>query len=332
MPTTSATTTSRRLLSLLSLLQVTREWPGWQLAERLDVSERTVRRDVERLRDLGYEIRAAKGPDGGYRLDAGAVTPPMLFDDDQVVAIAIALHTASGTGADIGEPAARALATVRQVLPSRLRARIDSVELTPVPPHSVQVDTNVLLAIGAAIRAREELRFDYRTAGEPTDADPRPPLRVHPHHLVSRSGRWYLIAWTPDRDDWRIYRADRITPRIPNGPRFIPHELPGADVSAFLSARFKGSASTDIWPCEGDVVLHAPATEVIPYAGDGLVEPLADNRCRLRLGAWSWAALAASLSRFDADIDVLGPTELRQAFAQLSRRAARAAGPWPSET
>lgn len=321
MPATTATATSRRLLALLSLLQVPREWAGWQLAERLAVSERTVRRDVERLRELGYAIRAVKGPDGGYRLGAGTVTPTLLFDDEQVVAIAIALQTAAGTGAGIAEPAVRALATVRQVLPSRLRARVDAVELTDDGSGPVQARTEVLLALGTAIRAREELRFDYRD----TDTHPR---RVQPHHLVARSGRWYLIAWEPDRQDWRIYRADRVEPRIPTGPRFTRRELPG-DVATFLSARFKGSLGADEWPCQGEVILHAPATTIAPFAGDGTVEPLTDDRCRLRLGAWSWPALAATLLRFDVDLDIIAPDELRHAFAELSQRAARAADAYP---
>ncbi|WP_317451394.1 helix-turn-helix transcriptional regulator [Gordonia jinghuaiqii] len=236
---TPSTDTSRRLLSLLSLLQSTRDWPGSVLAERLHVSERTVRRDVERLRDLGYRIDGTKGREGGYRLDAGAVVPPMLFDDEQVVAIAIALQTAGATGAGIGEPSARALSTLRQVLPSRLRARIDTVEVSAVGARADQARTEVLLAIGAAIRGHEELRFDYHSGRtDPVDATPR---RTQPHHLVARHGRWYLVGWDSNSGDWRIYRADRMTPRVPTGPRFVPREVPGGDVGEFLSARFKGA-------------------------------------------------------------------------------------------
>lgn len=327
MPTNSASTTSGRLLSLLSLLQVRRDWPGGLLAERLAISPRTVRRDVDRLRELGYAIRAVKGPDGGYRLDAGSRLPPLLFDDEQAVALAVALRSAAGTGAGIEEAAARALSTVRQVVPARLRQRIDDMEITTTERRAApQADPAVLLALSAAVRAREELRFDYRSpAGAEEDGPARPPRRVQPHHLVARAGRWYLVAWAPEREDWRVYRADRITPRVPTGPRFVPREVPGRDVGAFLSARFTGSDGSGTWPCRGEVVLDRPAADVVPFAGDGDVEPLGPDRCRLRVGAWSWPALAAAVARFDADIEVVDPPELRAAFADLARRATRAA-------
>jgi predicted DNA-binding transcriptional regulator YafY len=328
MPLASSTTTSSRLLSLLSLLQARRDWPGGLLAQRLGVSERTVRRDVDRLRELGYPVHAVKGPDGGYRLEAGSQVPPLLFDEDQAVALAVALRIAVGTGAGIEEAAARALATVRQVLPSRLRQRVDALAVSAAARHGdPQVDTDVLLTMSAAVRAGEELRFDYRSPGRAEDTEPRPPRRVQPHHLVFRSGRWYLVGWDPGREDWRIYRADRMTPRVPNGPRFAPREVPGGDVAAFLSARFKGAESTDAWPCRGEVILDLPAAEVAPFAGDGVVEELGAARTRLTTGSWSWAALAAALARFDTEIEVITPPELRAVFAELSRRAARAAGP-----
>ncbi|GAA4075237.1 helix-turn-helix transcriptional regulator [Nonomuraea soli] len=312
-------TTSARLLALLSLLQARRDWPGALLAERLDVSPRTVRRDVDRLRDLGYPIAAVKGPDGGYRLDAGAQLPPLLFDDDQAVALAIALQAAPTTGAAINKTAARALATVRQVMPARLRHRIDALHLTAVA--GPQVDGDVLLSLGTTVRAREQLRFDY------TGQDP--PRRVEPHHLVTWAGRWYLVAWDLDRDDWRIFRADRITPRIPTGPRFTPRELPGGDVAAFVAARFRGSSpgGPGGWPCRGEVILALPAAAVSPYIRDGVVEELGPERCRLVAGSWSWIGLAADLGRFDADLEVVGPEELREAFTRLAGRYARATAP-----
>lgn len=325
MPIATSTTTSSRLLSLLSMLQARRDWPGGLLAERLGVSERTVRRDVDRLRELGYPVQAVKGPDGGYRLEAGSQMPPLLFDEEQAVALAVALRIAVGTGAGIEEAAARALATVRQVLPSRLRHRVDALEISAAG-HGVdpQVDTGILLTLSAAVRAGEELRFDYRSPGRPEDAEPR---RVQPHHLVVRAGRWYVVGWDPDREDWRTYRADRMTPRVPSGPRFVPREVPGGDVAAFLSARFKGSESTDAWPCRGEVILDLPVADVAPFAGDGVVEELGATRTRLTTGSWSWAALAAALTRFDTEIEVVGPPELRTAFAELSRRTGRAAEP-----
>ncbi|MEV6647852.1 WYL domain-containing protein [Amycolatopsis sp. NPDC051371] len=326
MPIASSTATSGRLLSLLSLLQVRRDWPGEQLARRLGVSERTVRRDVDRLRELGYPVHAVKGPDGGYRLEAGSQVPPLLFDEEQAIALAVALRLAVGTGAGIEEAAARALTTVRQVLPARLRHRVDALAVSAVESRGrdAQADTDVLLALSAAVRAGEEVRFDYRSPGRPEDT--RPPRRVQPHHLVVRAGRWYVVGWSPEREDWRIYRADRMTPRTPTGPRFAPREVPGGDVAAFLSARFKGSEATDAWPCRGEVILDLPAPEVAPFAGDGVVEELGPARTRVVSGSWSWAALAAALARFDTEVEVIGPPALREAFAELSRRAGRTAG------
>ena len=255
MPTASSIATSRRLLSLLSLLQVRREWPGAVLAGRLEVSERTVRRDIDRLRELGYPVHAIKGPDGGYRLEAGSELPPLLFDDEQAVALAVALRSAAGIGAGIEDAAARALVTIGQVLPARLRRRVEAVQLSA---------------------------------------------------------------------DWRIYRADRMTLRVPRGPRFEPGQVPGGDVAEFLSARFKGAETTGEWPCRGEVILELPAAQVIPFAGDGVVEELGPCRTALVTGSWSWTALAAALLRFDADLEVVGPPPLRDAFAELSRRAGRA--------
>ncbi|ONI85440.1 transcriptional regulator [Saccharothrix sp. ALI-22-I] len=316
--------TSARLLSLLSLLQARRDWPGALLAERLDISPRTVRRDVDRLRELGYPIQATKGPDGGYRLGAGAELPPLLFDDEQAVALAVALQIATTAGAGIEEAAARALTTVRQVMPPRLRRRIDTLHVTaverPTTRPNPQADSGVLMALSAAVHAREVLRFDYTSASAP--AADAPPRRVQPHHLVTWGGRWYLVAWDLDRDDWRTFRADRITPRTPAGPRFTPRDLPGGEVAAFVISRFQGSGG---WPCRGEVILDLPAEVVSRYTNDGLVEALGPDRCRLVLGSWSWPGLAATIGRFDADIEVVGPPELKDAFAHLSRRFADAA-------
>ncbi|MFE9890455.1 helix-turn-helix transcriptional regulator [Streptomyces scopuliridis] len=325
--------TSARLLSLLSLLQARRDWPGALLAERLDISPRTVRRDVDRLRELGYPIVAFKGPDGGYRLDAGAELPPLLFDDEQAVALAVALQIATTSGAGIEEAALRALNTVRQVMPARLRRRIDTLQVTAVNRPAIrpnpQVDSGVLLTLSVAVHAREVLRFDYTPASPPgaTDDDRAEPLprRAQPHHLVTWGGRWYLVAWDLDRGDWRVFRADRITPRTPTGPRFTPRELPGGNVAAFVTGRFRGSDGSGDWPCRGEVILGLSAAVVSRYTHDGVVEELGPDRCRLVLGSWSWPGLAAAIGRFDADIEVVGPAELKDAFAHLARRYADAA-------
>lgn len=324
-------TPTARLLGLLSLLQTRRDWPGTVLAARLEVSPRTVRRDVDRLRELGYRIQATMGPDGGYRLGAGSELPPLLFDDEQVVALAVALRSAAVGGAGIGEAALRALTTVRQVMPSRLRHLLDTVELVPLGDQhgSATVHPDVLVALSAAARDAAVLRFDYPegSGAPPAGAATTPPRRVEPHHLVTSRGRWYLVAWDLDREDWRIFRADRITPRTPTGPRFARRQLPDGDVATYVAARFRGSRDGDGWPCTGTVVLHRPAAEVLPYAGDGVVEDLGADRCRLTTGSWSWTALAASLNRFDTAVDVLDPPQLTVAFGELAaRNAATAAG------
>ena len=325
-------TTSARLLSLLSLLQARRDWPGALLAERLRVSPRTVRRDVDRLRELGYPIESAKGPDGGYRLGAGSALPPLLFDDEQAVALTVALQTAATGVTGIEEAAARALTTVRQVMPARLRHRVDALRVIAVErtatPAASRVDAGLLMTLSAVVHAREELRFDYESVSTSAARTPdAPPRRVQPHHLVTWGGRWYLVAWDLDRADWRTFRVDRISPRTPTGPRFTPRELPGGDVAAYVTGRFKGATGPGDWPCRGEVTLDLPARTVSAWTRDGIVEELGPDRCRLVLGGWSWAGLAAVLGRYDADIEVVGPPELREAFARLARRYAAAAEP-----
>lgn len=316
-------TTSGRLLTMLSLLQARRDWPGSLLAERLGVSPRTVRRDVERLRDLGYLVDATKGPDGGYRLGAGTTMPPLLLDDEQAVALAIALSLASGTGAGIEEAATRALTTIRQVMPSRLRHRVDMLDFDQVERPSrrprPQADRTVLEAISAAVGRREVLRFDYAGAAGEAAGNAR---SVEAHHLVAWGGRWYLVGWDLRRKDWRTFRADRISPRIPNGPRFARRELPGGDVAAYVAATFQGVAG---WACHGEVILDLPAARVLPFLDDAIVEPVGPARCRVALGSWSWTALAAAFGRFDTDVEVVGPPELAAAFDTLARRYRRAA-------
>jgi predicted DNA-binding transcriptional regulator YafY len=322
--------TSARLLALLSLLQTHRDWSGEDLAGRLGITTRTVRRDIDRLRELEYPITTVKGPAGGYRLEAGTRMPPLLFDDAQAVALAVALQTAA-TGTAAAEDASRALATLRQVMPPRLRHRVDLVRITAVEPSAardtVQFDTQVLVDLSRAIQAHEELGFDYVASSGPPDDDVR---RVQPHHLVAWAHRWYLVAWDLRREDWRTFRVERIRLRTPTGPRFVPRELPGGDVSTFIIGRFRGTdGTTGEWPCQGEVILHLPAADVAPFAQDAIVEELGPHRCRLTLGSWSWAGLAAAIGRFDSTIDIIGPPQLAAAFSDLAARyadAARTAG------
>ncbi|MFU8946321.1 helix-turn-helix transcriptional regulator [Mycetocola zhadangensis] len=318
------TSTTSRLLLLLSLLQTRRDWPGRVLAERLQITDRTVRRDVDRLREMGYRIQAVKGPDGGYRLEAGSDLPPLLFDDDQAIAIAVALRAATVAGAGIEEAAVRALTTVRQVMPARLRHHLDALQFTSLPPDRLRdsASPDVLIVVSAAIRAREVLRFDYSSLQAHPEKEESARRRVEPHHLVTANGLWYLVAWDLSHDDWRIFRADRISPRTPTGPRFGARSIPGENVHDFVSARFKGSETSNSWPCMGTVILHLPARDVLPFAGDGTVEDLGPDRCSYESGSWSWAALAASLGRFDADLEVVQPRELAESFHRLSTRFA----------
>ncbi|ROR74378.1 helix-turn-helix transcriptional regulator [Bogoriella caseilytica] len=317
------TSPSSRMLSLLSLLQSRRDWPGVVLAERLGVTPRTVRRDVEKLRELGYRVSAVRGPDGGYRLEAGSELPPLLFDDEQAIAIAIALHHAPSSGVDVGEAADRALATVRQVMPSRLRYRVDGIRFSTTGGE-VRVDPQVLEAVSETVRDRRVLRFDYGTTTGPA-------RRSEAHGLVARRGRWYLVGWDLDREDWRIYRLDRLTVRSPAGPRFTPRPVPTGEVGTFLDARAKGSADGNQWPCIGQAEIALPAAEVVPWVSDGHVDPIGERSCQVTIGSWSWAGLLASIIRFDAPFRILGPPELAEAGRTLAGRLA-SPSPSPSQT
>ncbi|GGM37103.1 helix-turn-helix transcriptional regulator [Microbacterium saperdae] len=319
------TGSSSRMLTLLSLLQTPRDWPGHVLAERLEVSPRTVRRDVDRLRELGYRIGALKGPDGGYRLAAGSELPPLLFDDDQAVAIAVALQSVPSSGIDIDEAAARAPATVRQVMPSRLRHRVDGIRFTGAE-NTIRVDPAVLEAASAAVRDRLVLRFDYDSATGTASHD-QPARRTEPHAVVAREGRWYLLAWDLDADDWRTFRLDRVHPRIPTGPSFAPRPLPAADAQTYLAARSKGSSTEDRWPCTGAFVIDLPAREVAPWIGDGTLEEIDDGSCRITVGSWSWTGVLAAVQRFDAAFTIVGPEPLRDAARTLSERLVAATAP-----
>ncbi|PPF45496.1 transcriptional regulator [Pseudoclavibacter sp. AY1F1] len=328
-----ASATSSRILTLLSLLQTRRGWSGQELAERLGVTPRTVRRDIDRLRELEYRIEAWKGPAGGYRLAAGSELPPLRFDDEQAVAIAVALRGARALGVDIDEAAARALETVRQVMPSRLRHRVDGIRFTGPADASfaARVAPSVLEFVSQAARERRVVRFDYVPSPETTptsdaESTPPPPRRVEPHAVIARGGRWYLVAWNLDRSEWRVYRLDRLTPRSPLGANFDEREIPSGDAATFLEARFKGAQDVNEWPCVGEVLLQVPAGEAASWLPDAVVTEVDDTTCRVRFGSWSWTGILASIARFDADFEVVGPPELAEAAAALAARFAAAAG------
>lgn len=271
--------TSARMLRLLSLLQTHRYWPGPELAGRLEVSERTVRRDVDRLRELGYPVDASRGVAGGYQLQAGAAVPPLLLDDDEAVAIAVGLRTAAaGAVAGFEETSVRALAKVIQLLPPRLRRRIDALRVATAPGAfggGPTLDPDALTTIALGCRGEERLRFDYTAREAETTA-----RHVEPHRLVSLGRRWYLVAWDLDRGDWRSFRVDRLSEPSLTGARFRPRELPGGDPVAWLRSRMAAI------PTRQDVslVLEAPAERVRAIVGHwGTVEPLGERECRLRM-------------------------------------------------
>lgn len=306
--------TSTRLLALISLLQGGRRWPAAELAERLEVSPRTLRRDLDRLRDAGYAIDALTGPDGGYRLVPGHDLPPLLFDDDQVLAIAVALRTLPESIAGLTEAADRALISIRQVLPTRLKARIDLLEVSGARGGPAPAEPGELVAIAEAIRRREVLRFDY------PGADGTVVRRAEPHHLVARGGRWYLIGWDHDRDDWRTYRVDRIRTRTPTGPRFERRSLPAGSPADYLAERIGGGPLL----CRGTAVVQLPAEQVMPWVGpEASVEPDGPDRCRVTANSWTWGGLAAWFAFFDVDLELIEPAELITAGHQLADRLTR---------
>ncbi|GAA1292277.1 DNA-binding transcriptional regulator [Planotetraspora silvatica] len=313
--------TSARLLRLLSLLQARRDWPGAALAERLNVSERTVRRDVERLRDLGYPVHATRGTDGGYRLGAGTAMPPLLLDDDEAVAVAVGLRTCAGGGvAGIEETSVRALAKLEQVLPSRLRYRVNALQTytEPVPadrPGPV-VDPAVLTALAAACRDQERLRFDYRSHDGSTGV-----RTVEPYRLVSWGRRWYLVAWDVERQDWRTFRADRVEPRTPTGPRFPPRDPPEGGAATYVAKGVSAAA----WRHRSRVVVHAPAEVVTERINPavGVVEALDGRTCVLHTGADSLNTIAVCLGLLDLDFEVTEPPELVDHMRRLTARYAR---------
>jgi predicted DNA-binding transcriptional regulator YafY len=256
---------------------------------------------------------------GGYRLGAGAALPPLLLDDDEAIAVAVGLHTAAGgsvTG--IQETCIRALAKLEQVLPSRLRHRIRAVQAATVEVTAPgpTVDAEVLTAIAGACREHQRLRFDYR------DHDGSASVRtVEPHRLVHDRGRWYLVAWDVDRADWRTFRADRVQPRIPTGPRFAPNDPPDGDVAAYLQR----GVSTAMWRCRARVRVHAPAAliaERVPPAV--LVEVVDERTCIVNVGSDTPQMLAVYLGMLDADFDVDAPGELVEQLRTLTDRFSRA--------
>jgi predicted DNA-binding transcriptional regulator YafY len=311
--------TSSRLLRLLSLLQMPRTWPGSELAERLRVSRRTIRRDVDRLRDLGYPVRTAMGAGGGYRLVAGTAMPPLLLDDEEAVAIAVGLRAAAANAIEgMEEASVRALTKLEQVLPSRLRHRVGAVSSATVPlptADAPSVDPVVLALVASASAEGQRLRFGYVSAD-----GVRSRRRVEPGRLITAGWRWYLVGYDNDQDDWRIFRVDRITEPVLTGQRFTARLPAGVDPAQFAMNKLYSTAPV----FRAVVTVHGP-----------------DARARELLGGWELSAaddqggwltsppdtvewLAARLIRLGCEFEVHSPPELVDHLAELTARVARA--------
>ncbi|MDX3688167.1 MULTISPECIES: YafY family protein [unclassified Streptomyces] len=321
------TDTPARLLKLLSLLQTPREWPGTELAGRLDVTPRTIRRDIDRLRDLGYPVEATRGSVGGYRLVAGSAMPPLLLDDEEAVAIAVGLRAGAGHAIEgVDEASVRALAKLEQVLPSRLRHRVSSLQNATVPltrGDGSTIDPRTLTAIASAVTGRERLRFAYRS-GDGTASQ----RQAEPYRLVSTGSRWYLVAYDLGREDWRTFRVDRVSDPFATGSRFTPRELPtgSGDAAEFLT-RSMARTQPEL---HLDVTFRAPADFVAARlpATLGAVEPTGEGACRLRaVSADSLEWVALRLALVDCEFEVHGPAHLVEHLGSLGARLTRAASP-----
>lgn len=315
-------TASARLLRLLALLQTRRQWAGAELAERLEVHPRTLRRDVDRLRQLGYPVEASSGVAGGYAFRAGQALPPLLLDDEEALAAAVALRSAAaGTIGGIEEPALRALVKLEQVTPARLRRRIDALRSAILPLGHVgpMVDAGRLATLAAACREQLRLAFAYQ------DAQGRASRReVEPQGVVHTGDRWYLVAWDTVRHDWRSFRVDRIADAPVPGAHFRPRPFPDGDLRAYVSR----SLALGGQAVQARVVLHAPQAVMaqrIPSAGARL-EPLDEGRCLLHCGAHALDGLLYWLLVLEVDFEVLEPPALVERLRAAGERVARCLG------
>jgi len=314
--------TTERVLRLLSLLQSRATWTGTELAERLGVTPRSVRRDVERLRSLGYPVNATQGVGGGYRLGAGRALPPLLLDDEEAVAVAVSLRMAAGgTIAGATEAAVRTLAKLDQVMPPRLRAEVRAIQDATVtlPGVAAEVDGEVLLALARACRDLVRVRFRY--AGRGTESSEAAERLVEPVRLVATQRRWYLLAFDVDRDDWRVFRLDRMSDVEPTTWRFREREHPdpvGHVQRGLTSAPYRVQAKVRM-DAPADVVTAATSsTSVTVVAVD-------DESCIVEAGADSAAALAVHLGWIGIPFHVVEPSELAEACRDIGRRLTAAA-------
>lgn len=311
--------TSERLLRMLSLFQGRRYWSGRDLAERLEITSRTVRRDVDKLRTLGYPIHATSGVEGGYQLGAGSTLPPLLLDDEEAVAVALGLRCAA-TGAIQGveEVSVRALAKIEQLLPARLARRVALMQtmIVTAPAAPAAVDGRTLSAIAGACRDQETLRFRYCDYAGATTA-----RVVEPHRLVHTGRRWYLVAWDANREDWRTFRVDRIQPRISTGTRFEARQPPARDLAAYVT---RGVSFSAVQPARIRMLASAEVVTKRVPPGIGKVEPCDDATCILEVGAGSYESLAMHLVLLGIDFEVREPEELVREIRRIAERYLRA--------
>ncbi|AXK35538.1 YafY family transcriptional regulator [Streptomyces armeniacus] len=316
--------TSARLLRLLSLLQAHREWSGGDLADRLGVTPRTVRRDIDRLRGLGYPVHSSTGTAGGYQLGAGAELPPLLLDDEEAVAVAVGLQGAANGGVQgIEEASVQALAKLEQVLPHRLRRRVSALNAYTVSMtreyRGPAADPRTITELAHACRDHERLRFEYLSH------DGTPSRRtVEPYRLVSSHRRWYLVGWDTDRGDWRTYRADRITLKPPHGPRFAPRTPPAEDLAAWVSQGVSTRAYTE----QATALLRAPIEEAAEHISPttGTLEAVDEHTCLLRTGAHSLDVMVIHLLMLGIDFEVREPAALVDRVRLARDRLSRALG------
>src|SRR3954449_5161240 len=318
--------TSSRLLRLLSLLQTPRDWTGSELASRLEVSPRTLRNDIERLRDLGYPVHATRGSVGGYRLEAGASMPPLLLEDDEAVAVAIAMRTATGGAVEgLEESSLRALAKLEQVLPPRLRRQVSTMQSVTIqvrrgrPGQGQTVDPAMLTELARLARERFTVRFDYSDRRQAATQ-----RRAEPYRIVNAGQRWYLVAWDLDRADWRTFRVDRIRPGMSAGIRFTARPLTDSEAEALVARGVPPEARRH----QARIVVELPADRLAERIGPwiGTVEPLDDERSVLITGAERVEHIAAQLGWLGAEFRVTEPPELVEALRALAARYAAAAG------
>ncbi|MBH5145858.1 helix-turn-helix transcriptional regulator [Rhodococcus erythropolis] len=312
-----------RMLRLLSLLQTGREWTAGDLAAAMDTPSRTLRRDIENLRELGYPVQSLRGPGGHYRLVAGKALPPLMLEDDEAIAtiLALKLAAAGGTGIDFTlDAAVRAADKLRRILPTRLRRRTDemlaSVDVSrtsyPQPTHSL------LRTVATAISDHTRIAFTYNGRQHASHRD------VEPARLLRMGQHWYLFGWDRDRENWRTFRLDRIADAPISTTAFTSRQLPAEDLPTFLNKQFRGTPAYLVV-----LTLHASAQEAASrlYRIDGALEPINGNRCRYtaHVDSYQWITLVLVLTDIEFTID--GPDAFRDHLAQQAHRLLRASAP-----